>query len=107
MFLPNLLAAYDQSLSNAGSPALYEKITPILYWRPRIDGDAMIETTMGGRRPVVEVKAKIDFGRDVVACNLMTEDKEVWKLDRETLHRNYICPESGINEVPLPAAVNS
>ena len=87
MFLPNLLAAHDQSLSNAGSPALYEKITPILYWRPRIDGDAMIETTMGGRRPVVEVKAKIDFGRDVVACNLMTEDKEVWKLDRETLHQ--------------------
>ena len=64
MFLPNLFVAYDQSLSNAGSPALYEKITPILYWRPRIDGDAMIETTMGGRRPVVEVKAKIDFGRD-------------------------------------------
>ena len=89
MFLPNLLQAYDQSLQQSGQPALYEKITPILYWRPAFDGDAIIETTMaGGRRPVVEVRSKIDFGRDVVACNLMTEDKEVWKLDIETLHRN-------------------
>jgi len=34
-----------------------------------------------------QVRSTIDFGRDVVACNLMTEDKEVWKLDLETLHR--------------------
>jgi hypothetical protein len=126
MFLPGLLEQYNESLKQAPTPSLYEKITPILYWRPKIEGEELIETTMsGGRRPVVEVVSKIDFGRDVVACNLMTEDKEVappptlcptltragipevWKLDMETLHRNYLCPESGINQVRPSPAVRS
>jgi len=103
MFLPPLLTLYDASLKG-DVDALWEKFAPILYWRPIYSlGEVhpIIETTLvptGSRSAVVEVKSKIDFGRDVVACNLMSDDKEMYKQSLETLHRYYTCKEEW--EVP-------
>jgi len=56
MFLPGLLKAYEDSFTQTGSPSLYEKITPILYWRPALEGRGDVETTMfQGRKKHTEV----------------------------------------------------
>ena len=97
MFLPVLLERYNEPLKSAGETALYEKVTPVLYWKPpNVHGEDMevnkmqVNTEVAGKRhTVVETKAKFDYGKDVLVCNLMTDSKELQKMDVETLHRNY------------------
>ena len=98
MFLPVLLERYDETLKSVGETALYEKVAPVLYWKPpNVHGEHMevnkMEFTTEVASPrhtvVVETKAKFDYGKDVLVCNLMTPSKELQGMTVETLHRNY------------------